>query len=177
MGCRCAMPLPGFTAGLTGGAFLPDVLATGTGVLEGALPPCDWAAVTTHALPCMSCLHSTVGACQSTAASNSNALSMTHTQNKSTQARTRSTLLDKQLLLQELQSAQAHIPLIFQLFCLQMSSVLRLGHTLNTSFLNQHLLSTIEGCLYTVLFQLSLLSHFGLLTVVGSVWQEPELGL
>ena len=34
------MPLPAFTAGLIGGVFLPDVLATGAGALNAALPPC-----------------------------------------------------------------------------------------------------------------------------------------
>ena len=48
------MPLPGLTGGLTGGAALPEVLADAATTLDGALLPCDWAAVTTHALPSMS---------------------------------------------------------------------------------------------------------------------------
>ena len=43
-------PLPKLTGGLTAGT-LPEVLAEAAGTLAATLLPCDWAAVTTHALP------------------------------------------------------------------------------------------------------------------------------
>lgn len=54
MDCRCVGPLPAI--GRTGGVFLPDVLADRAGAAMVSLGPEGCAAVTTHALPWMSCL-------------------------------------------------------------------------------------------------------------------------
>ena len=56
-----------------------------------------------------------------------------------------------------------------------MSSVSKSAQILNTNSLGQHQLSTIEGCLYKVLFQTLQVHHLWQLTVVGLVWQEPDL--
>ena len=44
-------PLPELTGGLTAGTVLPEVLAEAAGTFPATLLPCDWAAVTIHALP------------------------------------------------------------------------------------------------------------------------------
>ena len=90
---------------------------------------------------------------------------------------THSALLDKQQQPLGLQSAQAHSPLTSQCSCPQtfLSSIS--DHTLNTCFLNQHLLSTTEGCLCTKLFQMLCLDQLGALMLGGLVWLELDLHL
>lgn len=51
MGWRGVMPLPELTGGLAAGAALPEVVADTADMLVATRLPCDWAGVTTHALP------------------------------------------------------------------------------------------------------------------------------
>ena len=76
---RPPMPLPGLVGGRAGGAALPEVLAAAVCVPEAALPLCDWAAVTTHALPWISCLQGSHVELRSCPATNCIALSSTNT--------------------------------------------------------------------------------------------------